>query len=73
MVTPPYIYQCIRKTFITRNLLFSFIFDLYSDPECQVIACDVTNKYEEFAKKFWKKAGVEDKIQLRVAPGRKVN
>merc|ERR1711994_57762 len=42
-----------------------------SDPACQVIACDVTNKYEEFAKRFWTKAGVEDKIQLRVAPGKK--
>lgn len=39
-----------------------------SDPDCQVIACDVTNKYEEFARRFWKKAGVEDKIQLIVAP-----
>ena len=43
----------------------------FSDPACQVIACDVTNKYEEFAKRFWTKAGVGDKIQLRVAPGMK--
>ena len=42
----------------------------FSDPNCQVIACDVTNKYEEFARRFWKKAGVEDKIQLKVAPGK---
>ena len=45
----------------------------FSDPNCQVIACDVTNKYEEFARKFWKKAGVEDKIQLIVAPGKVLN
>ena len=37
------------------------IYKFYSDPECQVIACDVTDKYEEIARKFWKKAGVEDR------------
>ena len=50
---------------------FTSSYMYFSDPACQVIACDVTSKYEEFAKRFWTKAGVEDKIQLRVAPGKK--
>ena len=44
----------------------------HSDPECQVIACDVTNKYEEFARRFWKKAGVDHLITFRIAPGIKL-
>lgn len=40
-----------------------------SDPDCQVIACEVRDQYESFARRFWKKAGVEDKIKLRIAPG----
>jgi len=39
-----------------------------SDPNCQVIACEVTNKYEEITRRHWKKAGVDDKIQLIIAP-----
>ena len=50
-------------------LASALAFSNKNDPECKVIACDVTDKYEEFARRFWKKAGVEDKIQLRVAPG----
>ena len=50
-------------------LASALAFSNKSDPECQVIACDVTDKYEEFARRFWDKAGVEDKIQLRIAPG----
>lgn len=42
-----------------------------SDPECQVIACDVTDKYEEFARRFWKKAGVDHLITFRIAPASK--
>ena len=48
--------------------LFSVFFN-HSDPECQVIACDVTDKYEEFARRFWKKAGVDHLITFRIAPG----
>ena len=44
----------------------------HSDPECQVIACDVTDKYEEFARRFWKKAGVDHLITFRIAPGIKL-
>ena len=45
------------------------VFFNHSDPECQVIACDVTDKYEEFARRFWKKAGVDHLITFRIAPG----
>ena len=34
----------------------------------KVIACDVSEEYTNHAKRFWKEAGVEHKIDLRIAP-----
>ncbi|XP_061613211.1 catechol O-methyltransferase domain-containing protein 1-like isoform X2 [Phyllopteryx taeniolatus] len=33
-----------------------------------VVACDVENKYADIGKPFWKEAGVEKKIDLRIQP-----
>jgi predicted O-methyltransferase YrrM len=34
----------------------------------KVIACDISEEYTAIAKDFWKKAGVSEKIDLRIAP-----
>ncbi|MEM6520605.1 MAG: class I SAM-dependent methyltransferase [Cyanobacteria bacterium P01_C01_bin.70] len=37
-------------------------------PGGQLVACDVSEEYTAIAQKFWQKAGVADKIDLRLAP-----
>ena len=37
-------------------------------PDGQLIACDVSEEYTAIARKYWDKAGVADKIDLRLAP-----
>ncbi len=37
-------------------------------PEGKIIACDVSEEWTSLARRFWKKAGVEQKIDLRLAP-----
>jgi len=34
----------------------------------QVIACDINRKWTDIAKRYWQKAGVADRIKLRLAP-----
>jgi predicted O-methyltransferase YrrM len=34
----------------------------------KIIACDVSKEFTSIARKYWKKAGVEGKIDLRLAP-----
>ena len=34
----------------------------------RLIACDISEEYTSIARKFWQKAGVEHKIDLRLAP-----
>ena len=37
-------------------------------PDGRLVACDVSEEYTARAKPFWKEAGVEDRIDLRIAP-----
>ena len=37
-------------------------------PDGRLVACDVSKEYTARAKPFWKEAGVEDRIDLRIAP-----
>ena len=32
----------------------------------KIVACDISEKYTRKAKRFWKEAGVADKIELRL-------
>ena len=34
----------------------------------QIIACDITEEYVSVGKKYWKEAGVDRKIDLKIAP-----
>ena len=37
-------------------------------PDGRLVACDVSKEYTARAKPFWKETGVEDRIDLRIAP-----
>ena len=37
-------------------------------PEGRLIACDVSEEYTAIARRFWEKAGVSDRIDLRLGP-----
>lgn len=37
-------------------------------PDGEIIACDISEDYTRIARRFWKQAGVADKIDLRIAP-----
>ncbi len=37
-------------------------------PEGRLIACDVSEEYTAIARRYWKKAGVSDRIDLRLGP-----
>lgn len=37
-------------------------------PDGRVIACDISETFTRIAREFWDKAGVADKIELRLAP-----
>lgn len=37
-------------------------------PDGKVVACDISEEYANIGKPFWQEAGVENKIDLRIAP-----
>jgi caffeoyl-CoA O-methyltransferase len=37
-------------------------------PEGRLLCCDVSEEWTSIARRYWKKAGVEDRIELRLAP-----
>jgi predicted O-methyltransferase YrrM len=37
-------------------------------PEGKVVACDVSEEFTSVARRYWKEAGVDGKIELRIAP-----
>jgi predicted O-methyltransferase YrrM len=37
-------------------------------PEGQIIACDVSEEYTSIARRYWERAGLANKINLRLAP-----
>ena len=37
-------------------------------PDGKIVACDVSEEYTAIARRYWQKAGVADKIDLRLAP-----
>ena len=39
-------------------------------PDGRIVACDVSEEYTSVARRYWKEAGVEGKIDLRIAPAR---
>ena len=46
----------------------SLVVALELPPEGKMVACDVSEEYTSIASHYWEKAGVADKIDLRIAP-----
>lgn len=46
----------------------SLVAALALPPDGHVVACDVSEEYTAVARRYWAKAGVEDKVNLRIAP-----
>jgi caffeoyl-CoA O-methyltransferase len=38
-------------------------------PDGEMICCDVSERYTDVARRYWEKAGVADRITLRIGPG----
>jgi predicted O-methyltransferase YrrM len=37
-------------------------------PDGRIIACDISDEYTQIARRYWEKAGIAHKIDLRIAP-----
>ena len=46
----------------------SLVVALALPPQGRIIACDVSDEFTAIARRYWQLAGVEDKIDLRIAP-----
>jgi predicted O-methyltransferase YrrM len=46
----------------------SLVVALALPPQGKVIACDVSEEYTSIARRYWQEAGVDHKIDLRIAP-----
>jgi predicted O-methyltransferase YrrM len=68
--------QLLVKLIGARNCLEIGVFTGYSSlavalalpPDGKIIACDVSEEWTAIGRKYWKMAGVEGKIDLRLAP-----
>ncbi|MFL6351177.1 MAG: class I SAM-dependent methyltransferase [Bryobacteraceae bacterium] len=68
--------QVLLRAMGARNTLEVGVFTGYSTtvtalalpPEGRVIACDVNDEFTSIARRYWKEAGVEHKIELRLGP-----
>jgi len=69
--------QMLMSSIGARKTLDIGVFTGYSSlaaalvlpPDGKVVACDVTDKWvNQYGRAVWKEAGVEDKIDLRIAP-----
>jgi caffeoyl-CoA O-methyltransferase len=40
-------------------------------PDGRIVACDISEDYTDIARRYWREAEVEDKIDLRIAPAMK--
>ncbi len=46
----------------------SLVTALALPPEGRIIACDISDEFTTVARRYWREAGVEQKIQLRLGP-----
>lgn len=68
--------QLLARTIGARRYLEIGVFTGYSalavaltlPPDGQIVACDVSEEYTAVARRYWQQAGVEQKIDLRLAP-----
>lgn len=68
--------QLLARTIGAKRYLEIGVFTGYSSlavalalpPDGQIVACDVSDDYTSVARRYWKLAGVDAKIDLRLAP-----
>ena len=68
--------QLLARAIGARRYLEIGVFTGYSSlavalalpPDGRIVACDVSDEYTSVARRYWKLAGVEEKIDLRLAP-----
>ncbi len=68
--------QLLAKTIGARRYLEIGVFTGYSSlamalalpADGEIVACDVSEEYTSVARRYWAKAGVDGKIDLRIAP-----
>ncbi|HMF28031.1 MAG TPA: class I SAM-dependent methyltransferase, partial [Candidatus Cybelea sp.] len=68
--------RLLARTIAARRYLEIGVFTGYSSlamalalpPDGYVLACDVSEEYTSVARRYWREAGVERKISLRLAP-----
>ncbi|HET6655824.1 MAG TPA: class I SAM-dependent methyltransferase [Gammaproteobacteria bacterium] len=58
--------RCIEIGVFTGYSSLSVAMALPADG--RIVACDVSEEYTDVARRYWREAGVEDKIDLRLAP-----
>ena len=58
--------RCLEVGVFTGYSSLAVALALPADGE--IIACDIDEDFTRMAKDFWRQAGVEDKIQLKLAP-----
>lgn len=69
-------FQLILRLMEARRTLEIGVFTGYSalaaaevlPEDGKVLACDVSREYTSIARRYWKEAGVEDRVDLRIAP-----
>ncbi|HET7306828.1 MAG TPA: class I SAM-dependent methyltransferase [Gammaproteobacteria bacterium] len=61
--------RCIEIGVFTGYSSLSVVLALPDDG--RLVACDVSEDYTAVARRYWREAGVEDKIDLRIAPALK--
>jgi predicted O-methyltransferase YrrM len=48
----------------------SLVMALALPPDGHIVACDISDEYTQVARRYWAEAGVDGKIDLRIAPAR---
>lgn len=60
--------RCIEVGVFTGYTSLAIAIAMAMAPEGRIVSCDISDEFTSIGKPFWKRAGVEQKIDLRLAP-----